>query len=256
MLYRLLLTFSMLCFTFIPIDAAPTRNIPPELLSEYTLEGKIPVVNQYFDGTYTTPLVYTQQEISANIMRAIFREKNYYGETDRYLYYALDELTDSIRGKEVALIGSSLPWYESVLLAYGAYPVVIEYNAIQCEDYRITYLTPDQFKENPKKFDLVLSISSTEHDGLGRYGDPLNPNGDLESMKNFQSMLNPNGKLLLAIPVGPDKLYWNANRVYGPLRLKMLFNGWKIVKYYGFTSEHLTHTPKYQPVFLLEVKKQ
>jgi len=27
-------------------------------------------------------------------------------------------------------------------------------------------------------FDMVFSFSSIEHDGLGRYGDPLNPNGD------------------------------------------------------------------------------
>ena len=28
------------------------------------------------------------------------------------------------------------------------------------------------------KFDAISSYSSIEHDGLGRYGDPINPNGD------------------------------------------------------------------------------
>ncbi len=38
-------------------------------------------------------------------------------------------------------------------------------------------------------FDLVLSISSFEHDGLGRYGDPLNPDGDMTAMRNTRRLL-------------------------------------------------------------------
>jgi hypothetical protein len=38
-------------------------------------------------------------------------------------------------------------------------------------------------------FDLVLSMSSFEHDGLGRYGDPLNPNGDIMAMRSTRRLL-------------------------------------------------------------------
>ena len=31
-------------------------------------------------------------------------------------------------------------------------------------------MTPQQYTANPKKFDFVLSISTTEHDGLGAMG--------------------------------------------------------------------------------------
>ncbi len=34
-------------------------------------------------------------------------------------------------------------------------------------------------------FDMALSISSFDHDGLGRYGDPLDPVGDLKAMRTF-----------------------------------------------------------------------
>lgn len=35
------------------------------------------------------------------------------------------------------------------------------------------------------EFDAVVSMSSLDHDGLGRYGDPINPNADLESMQKL-----------------------------------------------------------------------
>ena len=49
-------------------------------------------------------------------------------------------------------------------------------------------------------FDLILSYSSTKHDGLGRYGDPINPNGDFAAVKEYHSMLNDEGYMILGIP--------------------------------------------------------
>ncbi len=40
-------------------------------------------------------------------------------------------------------------------------------------------------------FDVVMSISTFEHDGLGRYGDPLNPNGDMIAMRSTRRLLKP-----------------------------------------------------------------
>ena len=37
-----------------------------------------------------------------------------------------------------------------------------------------------------ERFDVVLSISSVEHDGLGRYGDALDPDADLHAMRFLQ----------------------------------------------------------------------
>ena len=39
----------------------------------------------------------------------------------------------------------------------------------------------------------VVSYSSIEHDGLGRYGDALNPRGDLDEMRRLAALLNPSG---------------------------------------------------------------
>ena len=101
-------------------------------------------------------------------------------------------------------------------------------------------------------FDTVISISSFEHDGLGRYGDPLNPYGDLRAMKEAREMLCPGRLLFLAVPVGMDALVWNAHRVYGPVRLPMLLQNWSVVKSYGFQpSDFDKHRSAHQPIFVL-----
>ena len=162
----------------------------------YTLGGKIQV--KYFsckkiDSKYPfdKPIVYTKEEIASYIDKVARKEVFDYGETDTWLYQALEKY--SIRGKDVAIIGSVIPRYESVCLFYGGRPTTIEYNKRISEDSRIKTLTVEEFNKNPRQFDAAFSISSFEHDGLGRYGDPLNPSGDFEAMRKTKKMIRGGG---------------------------------------------------------------
>ena len=53
-----------------------------------------------------------------------------------------------------------------------------------------------------------------EHVGLGRYGDPLDPDGDLKAAAELQRVLAPGGSLLIVVPVGRERVCFNAHRVY------------------------------------------
>jgi SAM-dependent methyltransferase len=53
-----------------------------------------------------------------------------------------------------------------------------------------------------------------EHVGLGRYGDPLDPNGDLKAMAELKRVLAPGGTLLFVVPVGRPRVAFNAHRIY------------------------------------------
>jgi len=53
-----------------------------------------------------------------------------------------------------------------------------------------------------------------EHIGLGRYGDPLDPDGDLKAIAELVRVLAPGGNLLVATPVGQPRVQFNAHRVY------------------------------------------
>jgi hypothetical protein len=197
----------------------------------------------------------TRAEIDAFIERADRREWYYYGQTDGWLYEALDSFP--IRGLDVLMVGSNVPWYESICVAFGAKEcTTLEYNKLHYDHPRCTSVTVAEWESSEywssRKFDAVFSISSFEHDGLGRYGDPINPNGDLEAMTKVQSYLKPDGLLFLVVPVGRDALIWNSNRIYGSWRLPLLLQGWQLLSMHGFETADLQRATlgEHQPVFV------
>lgn len=65
----------------------------------------------------------------------------------------------------------------------------------------------------------VLSLSSLhviEHVGLGRYGDPLDSEGTRRAAVELQRVLRPGGRLFLSVPVGRERVCFNAHRVHAP----------------------------------------
>lgn len=55
-----------------------------------------------------------------------------------------------------------------------------------------------------------------EHIGLGRYGDPLDAQGSLRACAELQRVLAPGGRLFVSVPVGRERICFNAHRVFDP----------------------------------------
>jgi hypothetical protein len=67
--------------------------------------------------------------------------------------------------------------------------------------------------------DSVESLSSLhalEHFGLGRYGDPVDPDACFRAMSALARVLQPGGRLYLGVPIGRERLEFNAQRVFSP----------------------------------------
>jgi SAM-dependent methyltransferase len=81
------------------------------------------------------------------------------------------------------------------------------------------------------RFSVIMNSSTIEHVGLaGRYDSCGDPDGDLKGMRNLRMLLNPNGRMILTIPVGCDAVYPPLHRIYGRDRLPQLIAGFKIVE--------------------------
>ena len=69
----------------------------------------------------------------------------------------------------------------------------------------------------------VSCMHVVEHVGLGRYGDPLDPDADLTAMRELQRVLAPGGNLLFVVPTGRPVVRFNAHRIYSPAQIRQAF---------------------------------
>lgn len=62
--------------------------------------------------------------------------------------------------------------------------------------------------------DSLSCLHAIEHFGLGRYGDPIDLFGHVKGFNNLITLLKPEGMLYLSVPIGPERVDFNANRVF------------------------------------------
>jgi hypothetical protein len=140
--------------------------------------------------------------------------------------------SQKVKNGHVLVIGSQSPWVEAILLELGAGQITtLEYGEIASDHPKIKVITPSKLKKlvlsgNAPQFDAMVTFSSLEHGGLGRYGDSLNPWADLITMARTWCLTRPGGRALVGVPAGYDGVYFNSNKIYGPLQFSHLFANW------------------------------
>lgn len=250
----------------------PPQNIPEEMLQRYTMNGEIPLEKFYIDDSNQgegTHFKYTRKGIDRFIdsAKTMFSKVNAQTGTlprNLWVYKGLLDNAKYIENQDVCVFGSMEPWVEAGLLALGATRVVtVDYNHLTYDHPSIETIAQDRFQEfydinGPyhHAFTFCVSASSFDHDGLGRYGDPLNADGDLEAMALVRRVLSPHGRLLLTVPIGPDLVVFNLMRRYGPVRLPRLLEGWGLVGGVAWDEEKLSapasYRLPYEPVLVLQ----
>jgi len=62
----------------------------------------------------------------------------------------------------------------------------------------------------------VSSLHAIEHVGLGRYGDRIDPDGAFTALKELSRIVAPGGHLYVGVPIGRERLQFNAHRIFHP----------------------------------------
>ena len=217
----------------------PPKEIPSELMDDFTMNGLLPVYSWYFNehllGSQVTT-VWNKKMIEKSIISA--RNNNLRGTYSVSETNALrDGLkhTPGIRNGRVLVIGSRDPWVEACVLEAGAQEVVtLEYGKINCFHGSIKTIVPNDFRSSYKNktlgmFDAVVTFSSVEHSGLGRYGDALNPWGDIIAIARAWCVTKHGGGLAIGVMFDKMKDYikFNAGRWYGSVRYPFLTTNWR-----------------------------
>jgi len=94
--------------------------------------------------------------------------------------------------------------------------------------------TPDEFKAC---CDSLSCLHAIEHFGLGRYGDPVDLNGHVKGFRSISAILKPGGILYFSVPIGPERVDFNANRVFALKTILELAEGCFEVEGFSYVDD-------------------
>lgn len=194
------------------VKGSPPRTMPTDAIDGYTMNGSIEIGEFFVDDTingqgshYQYPYEdISQMKSSADAFLSGRKPQARLPQMDKWILSALKKHMPSshrgggdgeknLDGRNTAIVfGSMSPWYEVLALAAGADTVhTVEYNNLTYSYPGLTQSTPRDLAIPVGGFSVALSISSFDHDGLGRYGDPINPDGDIEAMRLTRCLVKP-----------------------------------------------------------------
>jgi hypothetical protein len=85
--------------------------------------------------------------------------------------------------------------------------------------------------------DSLSSLNVIEHFGLGRYGDPIDVDGHLKGLENMYKVLKPGGKFYFSTPIGPQRIEFNAHRVFSVEYLVNIFEQNYMIDRFSFIDD-------------------
>ena len=141
----------------------------------YRYNGKYFIFLLTFKLSFSSSLAWTSEGFDRHL-KLIRRDElsSPYGkDVVKRIKYLLEKYVD-VQNKHVLVIGSALPWVETILLYLNASRITtLEYDPYPSTHPKVTTITPSDFAKlvlsnNAPLFDAMVSFSSLEHSGLGR----------------------------------------------------------------------------------------
>lgn len=77
--------------------------------------------------------------------------------------------------------------------------------------------------------EFITSLCVIEHIGLGRYGDPIDPDGTRKACVELDRVLSPSGSLVLSVPLGPPCIAFNAHRIFSREQILSYFPSYQVL---------------------------
>jgi len=73
--------------------------------------------------------------------------------------------------------------------------------------------------------DSISCLHALEHFGLGRYGDRIDYQGHLLGWNNIYKILKRGGNFIFSVPIGIQRIEFNAHRVFSIEYLLTMIKG-------------------------------
>lgn len=131
-------------------------------------------------------------------------------------------------------IGSRIDGFIAHLLVMGLDVTLIDIRDFPGEVEGLHTIVDDATTLRQVAVESIESMSalcSLEHFGLGRYGDPIDPEACFKCFEEIQKRIKKGGNLYLSLPIGKERIEFNAHRIFYASTIAECFNTMELAEF-------------------------
>jgi len=140
------------------------------------------------------------------------------------------------------ILAKTRPVYHTDISSILSFSTVVSaFIPVKFYDYRPAEISLENFES--KSADLkclhfetgsIPSLScmhTVEHIGLGRYGDELDPLGDIKAINEIKRVVTSDGDILFVVPLGNSMIQFNGQRLYTKEQILEYFSDCRLIEF-------------------------
>jgi len=131
-------------------------------------------------------------------------------------------------------IGSRIDGFIAHLCAFGQTVHLLDIRPLATKIPGVKFVQCDATNLDAIQDESIESLSalcSLEHFGLGRYGDPIDPEACFKCFAAIQKKIRRGGRVYISVPVGKEHLEYNAHRVFYASTIVKAFKSLSLSEY-------------------------
>lgn len=117
-------------------------------------------------------------------------------------------------------IGSRIDGFIAHLASSNIIVNIFDIRKLEHNIPNVNFTQLDLMNDIPKDLEhschSLSCLHTLEHFGLGRYGDDIDTNGYIKGLNQMNKLVKKNGYFFLSVPVGKQRVEFNAHRVFDP----------------------------------------
>lgn len=202
----------------------------------------------FFEDIVKVEIKKEQEEYSRQIKRDVFKcqEENMIlcwkdrfesaGTTNNYFWQDL-WAARKIFNNPAAVhydIGSRVDGFDAHLLSFGQKVRVIDIRPLETKIEGMDFCQADATNLDmieDESIDSLSALCSIEHFGLGRYGDPIDAEACFKCFDAIQRKMKVGGMVYLSLPIGKERMEFNACRIFYPATVISCFDKMELVEF-------------------------
>ncbi len=131
-------------------------------------------------------------------------------------------------------IGSRVDGFITHLLSFNQRVIQLDIRPLEVNvnGYGFVQTDATELKEiEDNSIESLSALCSLEHFGLGRYGDPIDPEACFKCFDSIQRVLCRGGYAYISVPIGREHLEFNAHRVFFPKTIVDSFREMDLIEF-------------------------